>query len=104
MTQIKVRGVLSVQYEDGTVDDVHVDAIRLVEGVCVCLWLQRIETKVIVGLACWWIDSCISGLGSGFVIAVDWSDEEQCVDIESMKSQTSRLGCAMNTIYSYVWL
>ncbi len=34
MTQIKVRGVFSVQYEDGTVDDVHVDAIRLVEGLC----------------------------------------------------------------------
>jgi hypothetical protein len=39
MTHIKVRGVFSVQYEDGTVDDVHVDAIRLVEGVCVCVLL-----------------------------------------------------------------
>ena len=39
MTQIKVRGVFSVQYEDGTVDDVHVDAIRLVEGVCVLVLL-----------------------------------------------------------------
>jgi hypothetical protein len=52
MAQIKVRGVFSVQYEDGTVDDVHVDAIRLVEGVCVCLWLQRIETQTIVGSVC----------------------------------------------------
>jgi hypothetical protein len=50
VTQIKVRGVFSVQYEDGAVDDVHVDAIRLVEGVC--FWLLRIETQAIVGSVC----------------------------------------------------
>jgi hypothetical protein len=102
MTQIKVRGVFSVQYEDGTVDDVHVDAIRLVEGVCVCFLLQRLKQNhcwfSLFGVSIHVLQDWVLDLSLLF----DWSDEEQCVDIESIKSQTSCLGCAMNTIYSYV--
>ncbi len=69
MTQIKVRGVFSVQYEDGTVDDVHVDAIRLVEGVC-AFGRKGLKHKLLLIQFVWWIDSCLPVLGVGFVIAV----------------------------------
>jgi hypothetical protein len=73
--------------------------------VCACAYgCKGLKHKPLLVQFVWLIDSCIPGLGVWFVIAVDWSDEEQCVDIESLISQTSCLGCAMNTIYSYVWL